>query len=181
MEGILTKVVSSSRKYWADILVEATWAYNTTWKTTIGFTPYEMVYGKKALLSIEFEFNTLRMVAQLDLDLIHAQKERLLQLNGLDEYILQALLHTEVVQLQRKIWHDKNIKEKQFQEGDWALLYDSRYKGFKGKLRTRWLRPYTVEKCNENGSVLIRTIDDEAIPMLVNGHRLKVYKKPLSK
>ena len=33
--------------------------------------------------------------------------------------------------------------------------------------------PYTMEKC--------RTIDDEAIPLLVNGHRLKVYKKPLSK
>ena len=58
------------------------------------------------------------MVAQLDLDLSHAQKERLLQLNGLDEQRLQALLHTEVVQLQRKIWHDKNIEEKQFQEGD---------------------------------------------------------------
>lgn len=38
-----------------------------------------------------------------------------------------------------------------------------------------------MEKCNDNASVLIRTIDDEAIPMLVNGHRLKVYKKPLSK
>jgi len=38
--------------------------------------------------------------------------------------------------------------------------------------------PYIVEKCNDNSSVLIRTIDDEAIPMLVNGHRLKVYKKP---
>ena len=77
--------MSNSRKYWADRLVEATWAYNTTWKTTIVFTPYELVYGKKALLSIEFEFNTLRMAAQLDLDLSDAQKERLLQLNGLDE------------------------------------------------------------------------------------------------
>jgi len=38
-----------------------------------------------------------------------------------------------------------------------------------------------VEKCNDNGLVLIRTIDDEVIPMLVNGHQLKVYKKPLSK
>eukprot|EP00253_Pinus_taeda_P026254 PITA_26254 len=83
---------------------------------------------------------------------------------------LQALLHTEVVHLQRKIWHDKNIKEKQFQEGDWTLLYDSRYKYFKGKLRTRWSGPYTMEKCNDNGSVLIRTINDEEIPMLVNGH-----------
>ena len=58
LESILTKVVRSIIKYWADILVEATWAYNATWKTTTGFTPYELVYGKKALLSVEFEFNT---------------------------------------------------------------------------------------------------------------------------
>ena len=73
------------------------------------------------------------------------------------------------------------MREKQFQDGYWELRYDSRYKDFKGKLRTRWLGPYTVEKCNDNGSVLIKTIDEEAIPMLVNGHRLKIYKKPLSK
>eukprot|EP00253_Pinus_taeda_P014756 PITA_14756 len=95
-----------NRKDWVDLLVEATWAYNTTWKTTTGFTPYELVYGKKALLSIEFEYNTLRVAAQLDLDLSHAQREMLLQLNGLDEQRMQALLHSEVVQLQRKIWHD---------------------------------------------------------------------------
>jgi len=94
---------------------------------------------------------------------------------------MQALLHSEVVQLQRKIWHERHLNEKQFKPGDWALLYDSRYKDFKGKLRTRWLEPHTVEKCNDNGLVLIRTIDEEAIPMLVNGHRLKIYKKPLSR
>eukprot|EP00253_Pinus_taeda_P024123 PITA_24123 len=150
LEGILTKVVSSIRKDCADRLVEVTWAYNTTWKTTTGFTPYELVYGKKALLSIEFEYNKLRMAAQLDLDLSHAQKERLLQLNGLDEQRMHALLHSKVVQLQRKIWHDRHLKEKHFWQGDWALF-------------------------------LIQTIDEEAISMLANGHRLKIYKKPLSK
>jgi len=99
LESILTMVVSSSKKDWAERLVEATWAYNTTWKTTIGFTPYELVYGKKDFLSIEFEYNTLRMAAQLDLDLSHAQKERLFQLNGLDEFRMQDLLHTKIVQL----------------------------------------------------------------------------------
>ncbi len=111
-EGIITKVVSINRKDWADRLVEATWAYNTTWKTTTGFTPYELVYVNNVLLLIEFEFNTLRMENQLDLDLNHAQKEKLLQLNELDEYRLQGLLHIEVVQLQRKIWCDINIREK---------------------------------------------------------------------
>lgn len=61
------------------------------------------------------------------------------------------------------------------------MLYDSRYKDFKGKLSTRWLGPYIVETCNDNGSILIQTINEEAIPMLANGHRLKIYKKPLSK
>jgi len=74
LEGIPTKVVRSNKKDWADRLVEATWAYNTTWKATTGFTPYELVYGKKALLSIEFEYNTLRITTQLDLDLSSAQK-----------------------------------------------------------------------------------------------------------
>ena len=61
------------------------------------------------------------------------------------------------------------------------LLYESRFKYFKGKLMTRWLGPYTVEKCFDNGVVQIRTIDEEGIPLLVNGHRLKIYKNPLSK
>lgn len=73
LESILTKVVSSSRKYRAERLVEATWANNTTWKTTIGFTPYELVYGKNDFISIEFEYNTLRMEAHLDLDFTTTQ------------------------------------------------------------------------------------------------------------
>jgi hypothetical protein len=46
---------------------------------------------------------------------------------------------------------------------------------------TRWLGPYIIEKCYDNGSVHIRTIDEEGIPLLVNGFRLKVYNKPLTK
>jgi len=86
MERILTKVVRNNRKDWSKRLVEATWAYNTTWKKTTSFTPYDLVYGKKAMLSIEFEYNTLRMEAQLDLDVTRTQQERLLNLNGLDEF-----------------------------------------------------------------------------------------------
>jgi len=60
-------------------------------------------------------------------------------------------------------------------------LYDSQYKDFKGKLRTRWLGPYVVEKCHDNGAMQIRTIDAEVISLLVNGYILNIYKKPLSK
>jgi len=51
-----------------------------------------------------------------------------------------------------------------------VLLYDSRYKDIKGKLRKIWLGPYVVERCHDTHLVQIRTIDEEAIPLLVNGH-----------
>ena len=46
---------------------------------------------------------------------------------------------------------------------------------------TRWLGPYVIEKCHDNGVVEIRTIDEEGILFLVNRYRLKAYKRPLSK
>lgn len=46
---------------------------------------------------------------------------------------------------------------------------------------TIWLVPYLIEKFRENGVVQIRTIDEEGIPLLVNGYKLKVYKKHMSK
>jgi len=48
-------------------------------------------------------------------------------------------------------------------------------------MMTRWLGPSLGEKCHENGFVQIKTIDEEGILLLVNGHRLKLYMKPLSK
>ena len=61
------------------------------------------------------------------------------------------------------------------------MLYDSKFKDFKGKLRTRWLGPYQIDTCYANGSIRIKIIDEDQFLMLVNGHRLKLYKKPLSK
>jgi len=75
LKTTLTKVVNSSKKDWAERLVEATWTYNKTSKTTSGFTPFELLYGNNALLSIEFEYNTLRMAAQFDLDITKTLKE----------------------------------------------------------------------------------------------------------
>ena len=66
-----------------------------------------------------------------------AQAKRLQQINELDEIRLSALQHTALIQQQRAKWHDALIKEKIFHEGDWALLYDSRFQDFPRKLQTR--------------------------------------------
>ena len=46
------------------------------------------------------------------------------------------------------------------------MLYDSRFKDFKGKFMVRWLGPCLIEKCHDNGVVQIRTIDEEGIPLM---------------
>ena len=114
LESILTKTIKSNHKDWVDILPEALWAYRTTWRNTTGHTPYELVYGKKILLPIEFQVETFRMVAQLGMDLLEAQNQRLLQLNELDEIRQDVIQHTILVQEQRARWHDKFIKKKKF-------------------------------------------------------------------
>jgi hypothetical protein len=99
----------------------------------------------------------------------------------LDEKRLDVIHQTTMIQQQRTKWHDKIIKNKQFQKGNWALLYDSRFKEFQGKLRTRWLGPYEVDIVFPNGIVRLLTIDDYKTPLLVNGHRLRLYQCPISK
>jgi hypothetical protein len=181
IEAILTKTVKESRKDWSNRLLEALWAYRTTWRNTTGFSPYELVYGKSVVFPVEFEIKTLRTALTANLDLTDAQTARLQQLNELEEKRLDAIQQTTVIQQQRSQWHDKNIKNKQFQKGNWALLYDSRFKEFQGKLRTRWLGPYEVDTIFPNGTVRLLTIDDSRTPLLVNGHRLRLYQKPISR
>ena len=73
------------------------------------------------------------------------------------------------------------MNKKTSEERDWPLLFNSWFKHFKGKLTTRWMGPYEIVTVFDNGSIKIKTIDEGQTAFVVNGHRLKVYHKPLSK
>eukprot|EP00253_Pinus_taeda_P031861 PITA_31861 len=145
IEGILTKIVHLHIRDWAERLPKALWVYRTTSRNTTGHTPYEFFYGKQVLFPIEFQIRTFMMAVQLGLDLSEAQKHRLEQLNEIDEIGQDAVQRTILVQQQRAKWHDKYIKENNFQARDWALFFDSKFKDFQGKFQTHWLGPYEIE------------------------------------
>ena len=133
------------------------------------------------LLPIEFQIHTFKLAFDLGVEISEAQKERIMQLNQLDEMRQVVVEKTIFVQQQRAQWHDKFIKKEQFKVGDWALIYDFKFKNFKAKFTTHWLGPYEIAEVYDNGSIKLQTIDDEASTFIVNGHRLKIYNKPVNK
>ena len=44
-------------KDWADKLVDTLWVYRTTFKTSMGISPYTVVYSKPCHLPFEIEHN----------------------------------------------------------------------------------------------------------------------------
>ena len=123
----------------------------------------------------------LRKALEFGLDLSDAQKHQLAQLNELYEIRSMAIRRTTTIQQQRTKWYDKFIKNKVFQIGDWALLYDSRFKDFKGKLCTCWMGPYEVDVVFDNGTIRLVTVDDTRASFIENGHRLRLHQCLASK
>jgi len=101
LEAILTKTMYLHRKDWVEMIAEALWSYQTTYRNKIGHTSYEVVYGKKVLLPIEFHVETLRTIGKLGLDPSEAQKQRLAQLSELDELLQDVIQKTNIVHMQR--------------------------------------------------------------------------------
>ncbi|MCI38903.1 protein NYNRIN-like, partial [Trifolium medium] len=90
IKKILEKIVSASRKDWSMKLDEAMWAYRTTFKSPIGLTPFQMVYGKSCHLPVELEHKVYWALKFLNFDHNQAGDQRKVQMQELEEMRCQA-------------------------------------------------------------------------------------------
>ena len=128
----------------------------TAYKNPMGMTPYKMVYGKACHLPLELEHKAYWAVKNINFDLKEAGEKRLLDIHALGE--LRNNAYESAVSLKKRLrkWHDRKILKQTFNAGDKVLLFNSRFKLFPGKLRSRWEGPYVIEEVYNSGAVQLK-------------------------
>jgi hypothetical protein len=174
IKKILEKTVSASRKDWSMKLDEALWAYRTAFKSPIGLTPFQMVYGKSCHLPVELEHKAYWALKFLNFDENQAGEKRKIQMQELEEMRGQAYESSKLYKEKVKAYHDKRILNKDFKPGQMVLLFNSRLKLFPGKLKSKWSGPFKIHEVKPYGAVVL---EDPATKdtWTVNGQRLKLY------
>ncbi|KAK2361118.1 hypothetical protein QL285_086309 [Trifolium repens] len=174
IKKILEKTVSASRKDWSMKLDEALWAYRTAFKSPIGLTPFQMIYGKSCHLPVELEHKAYWALKFLNFDETQSGEKRKLQMQELEEMRSQAYESFRIYKEKIKSYHDKRIVNKEFKPGQMVLLFNSRLKLFPEKLKSKWSGPFKIHEVKPFGAVVLED------PMTkdkwtVNGQRLKLY------
>jgi hypothetical protein len=76
IKHILEKTVNPTRKDWSLRLGDALWAYRTAFKTSIGMSPYRIMYRKAFHLLIELEHRVYWAIKQLNFNFLKAGSQR---------------------------------------------------------------------------------------------------------
>ena len=102
------------------------WSYRTSMKTSTGFTTFCLVYGKEALLLVEVEIPSLKMLEKVMGHSEYALTKRLLHLQEAELDRTSALDHYTKMQDRALEKINKKIKKKGILEGNLVLRYNSK-------------------------------------------------------
>ncbi|KAG8482790.1 hypothetical protein CXB51_024036 [Gossypium anomalum] len=168
--------MTETYKDWHEKLPFALFAYRTSVRTSTGATPFSLVYGMEAVLPIEVEIPSLRVLMKLKLEEAEWVRARYDQLNLIEEKRLKAICHGQMYQKRMIAAHDKKVRPREFHEGELVLRRILPIqKDLRGKWAPNWEGPYVVKKAFSGGALILTEMDGKELPNLVNSDAVKKY------
>ena len=160
LHGLLRVLPAEKKKKWPDFLEEVVYYYNTTPHSSTGYSPFYIVFGREAriiphlILNEEDDYNPHEWVA--------AHQEKLQEAYR----VVKGRLGEAATK--RKIYHDRNAKEKQLELGTQVFLRNNA-RG-RNKIQDAY-RPETykiIQKSEDKNIYLIEPVSGFGITKWVN-------------
>ena len=108
-------------------------------------TPFALIYGLEAILPIGFKIPSLRLTIGERLDTSESLKNRLVELQALNESCMLASQHMKVTQRRCKVAFDKSNKVRVLKPGIWEMVQDTQRLEFPTKFDALWTGPYIIK------------------------------------
>ena len=137
---------------------------------------FSLVYGMEAVLPVEVEIPSIRVLMEAKLSEAEWCHNRYDQLNLIEEKRITVLCHGQLYQKRMKQTFDKKVRPREFKEGDLVL---KRILSFQPDSRGKWTPnyegPYVVKRVFSGGAMTLTTMDGDEFPRPANSDAIKKY------
>jgi hypothetical protein len=169
MIGIMKLIFNQPRGKWPDELVKVVWSHNTTVSRSIGFTPFKLLFGDKAITPEEAKTGSIRATTSAE-DEADYQTTK----HTLEGTRLQAIERINKYQAETIRWRDRKVRLKNIKTGH-LVLRRLANPDTVGKLQLKWERPFLVVSVSRHGSYRLKDIYGNDIPRSWNVDELRRY------
>ncbi|PKI78914.1 hypothetical protein CRG98_000687 [Punica granatum] len=172
----IIKKMTVTYKDWHEMLPFALLAYRTSIRSSTGATPYSLVYGMVAVLPIEVEIPSMRVLAKTELEEAEWAKQRCEQLNLIDEKRLIALCHGQCYQQRMARAFNARVRHCEFKSGDLVLRKVLHITpNSRGKFAYKYDGPFVIKEVFSGGVIILSDMGGIENALPVNADALKKY------
>ncbi|XP_049349422.1 uncharacterized protein LOC125813987 [Solanum verrucosum] len=149
-----------NRRGWHEMLPYALLSYRTTIRTSVGATPYLLVYGTETVIPAEVEIPSLRVIQESELSDVEWVRKRIDQLILIDEKRMVVVWHGQLYRQRMICAFHKKVRARMFEIGQLVLKCIFPHQDeYKGKFAPNWQGPYMVRTVLSGGVLVLSEMD----------------------